>query len=305
MDDWDIVTGVGVTALGVASARAIESHRPDALINDPYAEAFVNAADLPQRLPTTMRELAGMPIPGDWLLMSRYLGVRTRFFDEYFDQAMAAGIRQIVLLAAGLDTRAFRLRWPAGSVVFEIDQPRVLSFKLAVLGAQGATPAARHRLVPVDLRRDWAAPLRAAGHDPAQRTAWLAEGLLAYLDAAAEQRLLGTISTLSAPGSHLAVEDFGQVEHLLSDGDLDVARQLWGIDLRSLTHDEPGRDAAAALRRLGWDVRTERSLVTAGRYGHPVDPSIARTFEASRFVTGELGTGKLGTGKLGTGKLRE
>ncbi|MCK9898432.1 class I SAM-dependent methyltransferase [Frankia sp. AgB32] len=292
-DDWDIVTGVGVTALGVASARAIETHRPDALINDPYAEAFVHAADLPRQLPTNLQELAGMPIPGEWLLMSRYMGVRTRFFDEYFAGAIAAGIRQGVLLAAGLDTRAFRLDWPADSVVFEIDQPRVLSFKLAVLGAQGARPAARHRLVPVDLRRDWAAPLHAAGHDPAQRTAWLAEGLLAYLDAAAEQRLLDTISTLSAPGSQVAVEDFGQVERLLSAGDLDVARQLWGIDLHSLVHDEPGRDAAAALRRLGWDVRTERSLATAQRYGHPVDPSIAGTFEASRFVTGERRTDQL------------
>ncbi len=293
VDDWDIVTGVGVTALGVASARAIESHRPDALINDPYAEAFVRAADLPRRLPANPRELAGMAVPGDWLLMSRYIGVRTRFFDEYFERAMAAGIRQGVLLAAGLDTRAFRLHWPAGSVVFEIDQPRVLSFKLAVLGAQGATPAARHRLVPVDLRRDWAAPLRAAGHDPAQRTAWLAEGLLAYLDAAAEQRLLDTISTLSAPGSRVAVEDFGQVERLLSDEDLQVAGQLWGVDLRSLVHDEPGRDAAAALRRLGWDVRTQRSLAVAQQYDRPVDPSIAGTFEASRFVTAERGAEQL------------
>src|SRR5699024_6712569 len=120
--------------------------------------------------------------------------------------AVAAGVRQVVILASGLDSRAYRLAWPAGTVVFEIDQPKVLSYKAATLAAHGVTPSTDRREVPMDLRQDWPAALRAAGFDPAAPTAWLAEGLLMYLPADAQDRLFEQVTALSVPGSRIAVE---------------------------------------------------------------------------------------------------
>ncbi|OOK71241.1 putative S-adenosyl-L-methionine-dependent methyltransferase ML2640 [Mycobacterium kansasii] len=108
--------------------------------------------------------------------MRSYQAVRTNFFDTYFADAVADGIRQVVILASGLDSRAYRLDWPAGTTVYEIDQPQVLAYKSATLAGNGVTPSADRREVPIDLRLDWPAALRAAGFDPTARTAWLAEG---------------------------------------------------------------------------------------------------------------------------------
>jgi methyltransferase (TIGR00027 family) len=138
--------------------------------------------------------------------MRNYQAVRTHFFDAYFAAAAAVGIRQVVILAAGLDSRGYRLDWPAGTTVYEIDQPRVLSYKSATLTAHGVAPSADRREVPMDLRQDWPAALRAAGFDPAAPTAWLAEGLLMYLPAEAQDRLFEQITVLSAPGSRIAAE---------------------------------------------------------------------------------------------------
>jgi hypothetical protein len=104
--------------------------------------------------------------------------IRTRFFDDYLTAAIAARCHQVVLLAAGLDTRALRLAWPAGTRVFEIDLPGVLSFKDSVLAAQGAVPRCERIKVPADLCTDWTAALAEAGFDRSTPAAWLAEGLL-------------------------------------------------------------------------------------------------------------------------------
>ena len=125
------------------------------------------------------------------------MGVRTRFFDEFFLAAANDGIRQAVILASGLDARAYRLPWPAGTTVFEIDQARVIEFKSDTLAEIGATPTADRRAVPVDLRHDWPAALRAAGYDPSKPTAWSAEGLLPFLPPDAQDRLLDNITALS------------------------------------------------------------------------------------------------------------
>src|SRR6202035_393416 len=138
--------------------------------------------------------------------MQSYQGVRTHFFDAYFSTAVAAGIRQVVILASGLDSRAYRLDWPAGTTVFEIDQPKVLEYKAATLAAHGATPSADRHEVAIDLRQDWPAALIAEGFDPKAPTAWLAEGLLMYLPAEAQDRLFTQITELSAPGSRVAAE---------------------------------------------------------------------------------------------------
>ena len=138
--------------------------------------------------------------------MRNYQAVRTHFFDAYFAAAAEAGIRQIVILASGLDSRAYRLEWPSGTVVFEIDQPKVLEYKAATLAAHGAQPSATRHEVAIDLRFDWPAALKAAGFDPAKPTAWLAEGLLMYLPSDAQDRLFEQVTALSAPGSRIAAE---------------------------------------------------------------------------------------------------
>ena len=98
--------------------------------------------------------------------MADNMAVRTKFFDEFFLDATKAGIKQAVILASGLDSRAYRLTWPAGTVVYEVDQPQVIEFKTRTLAELGAAPTADRRVVAIDLRDDWPAALRAAGFDP-------------------------------------------------------------------------------------------------------------------------------------------
>lgn len=206
-----VTAGVGFTALAVAAARASETVRDDPVCSDPYAEALVAVADPPAELPT--RPLSGQEsgwdeeLAGIWDTMAGHLGLRTRFFDDYLTAAAAAGVRQVVILAAGLDTRAHRLDWPAGTTVFELDQSRVLEFKDQVLAGGQAQPGCERVTVPVDLREDWPAALREAGFDPAVPTAWLAEGLLRYLPGEAVRELFARIAESSAPGSRLGVNE--------------------------------------------------------------------------------------------------
>src|SRR5271170_8325005 len=214
-DTWDIKTSVGTTAVMVAAARAVETERPDALIRDPYAKLLVegaNAGVLWEAMldPDVTAKIEALDEESAAHLhhMRGYQAVRTKFFDTYFADAVAAGIRQMVILAAGLDSRAYRLDWPAGTTVYEIDQPQVVTYKTATLESAGAAPKAIRRTVPVDLRDDWPAALSAAGFDRSQPTAWLAEGLLPYLPAEAQDRLFETLTELSAPGSQVAVEAF-------------------------------------------------------------------------------------------------
>jgi len=136
-----------------------------------------------------------------------FQGARTRYFDEYFRRAAAAGVRQVVILAAGLDSRAYRLDWPAATTIFELDRPQVLDFKREVLADRGAQPRALRREIAVDLREDWPAALRDSGFDPAMPSAWIAEGLLIYLPAAAQEQLFTGIDGLAGHGSRVAVED--------------------------------------------------------------------------------------------------
>jgi len=207
-DNWDINTSVGSTALLVATARALEAQKPDPLAVDPFAEVFCRAvggtaADVldgknpEHRLRT--------PDWGEHFV--NFQGARTRYFDDYFRRAADAGIRQVVILAAGLDSRAYRLTWPDQTTIFELDRPQVLDFKREVLAEQGAKPNAGRREVAIDLREDWPQALRDSGFDAAKPSAWIAEGLLIYLPADAEQQLFTGIDALATPASHVAVED--------------------------------------------------------------------------------------------------
>jgi hypothetical protein len=165
-DSWDITQSVGVTALGVAAARAAETARADPLIEDRFARLFVQAAGpgmwtwyggaVPQDLARAVPEL-----PARMRMMIDFIATRTRFIDQFFLDAADAGLRQVVILAAGLDARAWRLPWPAGTVVYELDQPRVLEFKAATL--RDHEPACRRVGVAIDLRQDWPTPGRLKG----------------------------------------------------------------------------------------------------------------------------------------------
>lgn len=269
-DTWTITTSVGFTALLVAAARAVETERPDALAQDPYARIFLEAAGDPRAVALAdAGDGAGNPMAA-----TRHLGVRTRFFDDVVRDAVTAGIRQIVILAAGLDSRAYRLDLPASTVVYELDQPEVLGFKEEALDAHGAHPAAGLRHVPVDLRDDWPAALRSAGFDGAAPTVWLVEGLLPYLPAAAQALLFERIVELSAPGSRVAVE--GQIGPLDLDGFRAITEKysqegnpLGDFDVTSLfVADEDRADPAEFLTAHGWSVVRAGNPVELGRsYG--------------------------------------
>ena len=204
-----------VAAVMVAAARAAETDRDNPLIRDPYAKVLVAGAgsgvwdfmlndDFVAKVSEADPEVAAIAEH-----MGSYQAVRTHFFDDFFSAAAAAGIRQIVILASGLDSRAYRLQWPIGTTVYELDQPKVLEYKTATLDQHGAAPAAVRREVPIDLRFDWPKALRDAGFDASVPTAWLAEGLLMYLPADAQDRLFERVTESSAPGSRIAAETVG------------------------------------------------------------------------------------------------
>ena len=260
-DTWDLASSVGATATAVAAARARASRAESPLIDDPWAEPLVRAVglDLFTRLAGGELDLAEVDGDGAMSLtrMVDNMATRTRYFDAFFTDATAAGVDQAVILASGLDARAYRLAWPAGTTVYEIDQPDVIEFKTTTLAGLGAQPAAEHRTVGVDLRDDWPAALRAAGFDPATPTAWSAEGLLGYLPPDAQDRLLDTITALSADGSRLLAEIF------LASPDIEgihrQANQRWyanglDIDLDDLGFAGPRADPADYLAARGWAV---------------------------------------------------
>ncbi len=300
-DSWDITESVGATALGVAAARAVETAREDALIRDEFAFLLVSTAG-----PNWAQMASSDP---DWLAdddefrrlheMSRdYQAVRTHYFDDYFHAVMRAGIRQVVILAAGLDSRAYRLNWPTGTTVFEIDQPGVLEYKTSTLDAHGAQPKARRIPVAVDLRDDWPAALTGAGFAATKPTAWLAEGLLPYLPADAQDRLFELVTAHSAAGSRIAVEAFSmdlsdqaEQEQVARRERTARMRERSGIDIDvdTLTYADADRaDAAGWLADHGWRVDAVPSEVEMTRLGRPAPDYEAEEIASSVLLRGEL-----------------
>ncbi|MFJ2109308.1 class I SAM-dependent methyltransferase [Streptomyces microflavus] len=252
-----VAGGVGVTALLVAAARAIETHRPDSLARDVFAEHFVLAAPASAGWPIHPRQVPEGDADPLWGRFARYFGLRTRVLDDFLLQSVhAGGARQVVLLGAGLDSRAFRLDWPPGCVIFEIDREEVLAFKHQVLDGLSAAPKAARVPVPMDLRADWAGALPGAGFDPAAPSVWLVEGLLFYLPPAAETYLIETVDRLSTAGSALAFEvklDKDLLEYRDSPLYTATKHQI-GIDLLDLFDREPRPDSAGNLTDKGWST---------------------------------------------------
>jgi methyltransferase (TIGR00027 family) len=260
--------GVGKTALGVARVRAQESQREDRLFDDPYAQAFVDAAPgaFPEEQAVRERPAAHGPLASLGAAFYAHAVIRTRFYDEYLTAATAAGSRQVVLLAAGLDTRAFRLAWPAGTRVFELDLPGVLAFKEAVLDARGAVPRCERVTVPADLREDWPARLTAAGFGPGRPATWLAEGLIIYLTAGEAERMLSMVSDLSAPGGRLAFEHDPAGTDRLTTG----ARQLPAMRKYASLWKGGLGDPPGWLAGHGWRPEFHRLAELGSSYGRPV-----------------------------------
>jgi methyltransferase (TIGR00027 family) len=286
-DHWDIVSGVGYTALLVAGWRALHAVSPQPLVRDEYAKLFTAASQDPY--------LAGLLAnPGttdDETAFPRLYGVQTRFFDDFFTSAGDAGIRQAVIVAAGLDSRAYRLEWPNGTTVFEVDLSRVLEFKARVLGERGVAPKARRSEVAADLRTDWPTPLKAAGFDPQSPSAWSVEGVLPYLTDDAQSAFFTRISELCAPGSRVAVGALGtrlDREQLAALETTHPGVNMSGdVDFSALTY-ETNADPAEWLAAHGWSVEPVRNTLElqAGYGMTPPDVDVKiNSFMRSQYIT--------------------
>lgn len=293
-DTWDLASSVGATATAVAASRAMASQGPDPLLDDPWADPLVRAVGMDTFVKLIDGELG--PREDDPLLnrraMNEQITVRTRFFDDFFLQATGAGIRQAVILASGLDTRAYRLAWPAGTVVYEIDQPDVIEFKTRTLAGLGAEPSAERRTVAIDLRDDWPSALRQAGFDTGQPTAWSAEGLLVYLPPEAQDRLFDNIAALSAPGSRIATEhmDMRNIPADWAERLTERSRRIGSnINLAELFYTGERNTAAEYLAAHGWrtDIQTTERAYGANGFELPAD-ELASFGGASGYLTATL-----------------
>jgi methyltransferase (TIGR00027 family) len=311
-DTWDLASSVGATATMVAAARAMASRAPDPLIDDPFAEPLVRAVGLEFFVKLLDGEVSMMESDDpnfNPLRVIDLMAVRTKFFDDFFltatgggnlaeatgggnlaeatgggnsaEAAASGNIRQAVILASGLDSRAYRLSWPPETVVYEIDQQAVIDFKTGTLSALGAKPAAEHRPVAVDLRDDWPAALRANGFDASQPTAWSAEGLLAYLPPDAQDRLFDHITALSANGSRLATEFHPDGPAALAERQKLMAGH-WkerglDLDLSTLMYHDERTPATDYLAAHGWRLSTQTRTEVFAAYGREIADDEATT----------------------------
>jgi methyltransferase (TIGR00027 family) len=291
-DSWDLASGVGATATAVAASRAV-AHRA-ALIDDPWAEPLVTAVGIEH-----FSAILASDAPeddSDVERMAHGMAVRTRYFDDFLSDATSTGIRQVVILASGLDARAYRLSWPGDTVVFDVDQPSVIDFKVATLNGLGAQPTAEVRNVGVDLRDDWPAALRADGFDAAKPTAWIAEGLLIYLPPDAQDRLFDHISALSRPGSRLATEYMPTMDAFTaaSGDDDEPGEDRWrrlGFqdDLAGLVYTGERSHVIDYLEGLGWEVHGSvvQDLFAANGLTQPDDEMTAK-FAGFQYIAATL-----------------
>ena len=290
-DCWDLASGVGATATAVAASRALANRA--GLIDDAWAEPLVRAVGMEH-----FQELLDAPETSDDVQrMVHGMAIRTRYFDDFLrETSHITDIRQTVILASGLDARAYRLPWPAGTVVFEVDQPGVIDFKVSALQSLGARPTAEVRNVGVDLREDWPAALAAHGFDPGRPTAWIAEGLLIYLPPDAQDRLFDHITALSPAGSRLATEFMPAMDAFTdppADGDepgADRWRRLGFHDnLAGLVYVGERSHVIDYLRRLGWQVSGSgiEELFAANGFDH-YDDEMTEKFAGFQYLTATL-----------------
>ncbi|MBO0879133.1 MAG: class I SAM-dependent methyltransferase [Mycobacterium sp.] len=303
-DTWEITESVGATALSVAAARAAETESVHPLISDPFARVFLDAAGdgvwnwwSASQLPAEVFE-AEPELLLHMQAMISYMASRTAFFDEFFLDATRAGMRQVVILAAGLDARSWRLPWPDGTTIYELDQPKVLEFKSSTLREHGVEPTCKWVGVPVDLRQDWPVVLQQAGFDASAPSAWSAEGLMPYLPAAAQDLLFNRVQGLTVAGSRIAVEALGpefldpefrakqrgrmdRLQALMAK--MEPQREVPRSD--ELRYLEEREDVGEWWRRHGWEVTVTPSLELMAGYGRKPPTEVEDTSPRNRFVS--------------------
>jgi methyltransferase (TIGR00027 family) len=290
-DCWDLASGVGATATAVAASRALANRA--GLIDDAWAEPLVRAVGMEH-----FQELLDAPETSDDVQrMVHGMAIRTRYFDDFLSETShVTDIRQTVILASGLDARGYRLPWPAGTVVFEVDQPGVIDFKVSALQRLGARPTAEVRNVGVDLREDWPAALAAQGFDPGRPTAWIAEGLLIYLPPDAQDRLFDHITALSPAGSRLATEFMPAMAAFTdppAEGDEPGADRWQRLgfhdNLAGLVYVGERSHVIDYLRRLGWQVSGSgiEELFAANGFDHH-DDEMTEKFAGFQYLTATL-----------------
>ena len=307
-DTWEITESVGATALGVAAARAAETESENPLIKDPFARIFLNVVGdgiwnwfgMPN-VPAEVVE-AEPQLPAQMQSMIDYMATRTAFFDTFFLDAARARVSQAVIVAAGLDARAWRLAWPDGTTIYELDQPTVLDFKLSTLTGHGAEPTCNRVPVAVDLREDWPAVLQQAGFDSSAPSAWSVEGLLPYLPAAAHELLFERIQKLAAPGSRIAVEApardwldedvraqqrerVDRIREVMTK--VDPQREMPRTD--ELWYFEEREDVGDWLRGHGWDAMVTQSPELMASYGRGIPEGVEDAAPRTQFVSAARG----------------
>jgi methyltransferase (TIGR00027 family) len=291
----------------VAAARAAETESDNPLIKDPFARVFVDAAgegmwSLYANPALMAKAMETEPdLRARLQLMTDFMAIRTALFDEFFLGAADAGVRQVVILASGLDARTWRLPWPDGTVVYELDQPKVLDFKMTTLQQHGAKPTARLVNIPIDLRQDWPKALQEAGFDASRPSAWSAEGLVRYLPADAQDLLFERINSLSAEGSWVASNVPGagftdpdlvrrqreEMQRLRSaaaklvDGEVTNFDDLWYAEERT--------PVDGWLREHGWDVSAVTFPELMARYGRSIPEGSEDSMPPTVFITAQRG----------------
>lgn len=303
-DSWDITGGVGETALGMAVARARETAQDTPLFADPYARLFIDeAVRAGWHAPATAAPPPRRTEAASWFeartqALLNYAACRTVHFDQFFLRANRAGISQVVVLGAGLDSRPWRLPWSPDTLVYEIDQPQVLEFKVSTLWAHNAEPVCDYRPVSVDLRSDWPEALWRTGFDPTRPTAWSVEGLLSYLPRAARSLLFDRIHTQSSPGSRVAVEaasaaplDATTIDRrravLRQTREAELAADTTTLrDVRALWFPDRGDNFADWLMTRGWTVTSVEANDLMDRYGRAADAEAAHALPHSVFLNG-------------------
>jgi methyltransferase (TIGR00027 family) len=251
--------GVALTGLWVAAARAVETEREDALFRDPFARRLAGEEGF--EVLRALDAIATTRPPG--------IEVRTRFFDDELMSAVGDELRQVVVLAAGMDASAYRLEWPAGTVFFEIDQSFVLDAKARLL--DGALPRCDRRTVGVDLRQDWPAALQCAGFDASLPTVWLAEGLLPYLHEREVNALVARVTELACSRSLFLFDMNGRsvfespLKYIVDFVAALGAPWHFGTD-----------QPEALLDPLRWDVQGTELSVVGHRLGRWPSPTVGR-----------------------------
>jgi methyltransferase (TIGR00027 family) len=279
-DSWDLASSVGATATMVAAQRALANR--EGLIDDPFAEPLVRAVglDFVVRALDGEIELEDVDPEFNMRRAAEGMAVRTRWFDNLFADAAAAGVRQAVILAAGLDARGYRLDWPHGTTVYELDQPEVIDFKTKTLTGLAATPRADRRTIAIDLRNDWPKALLDNGFDPTQPTAWIAEGLLIYLPPEAQDLLFDRINENSAPGSRVATEHIPDISMFSDERSQQIADRLkkYGhdIEMKDLIYHGERSHVIEYLTAHGWEVssKTMQEAYAANGFEFPENEAI-------------------------------